>query len=222
MGWVQICHRGKHRFPASDDLQCKQSIISLPFSKPCYPPGCILRLDSASAMNKWSHQRPYWMAPLKSILVLGRCLNCPDPNILLFHPKIRETYYYLSSQQHSKCRLGFHLPRKTIYTLHKLSRFQTFQDQLLAHFLHWPTNVEFCPNRAKIHHSDFQIHFCIRSSFCKSPQNHRRVAEIQSNLFQEWSPYHISHQKLPGRLVQLRTPPWLSCLICINHDNFWL
>ena len=43
-----------------------------------------------------------------------------------------------------------------------------------------------------------------------------------SNLSQEYSPYHISRQKLPGHLDRFCTPQWFCCLICINHHNFLL
>ena len=83
--------------------------------------------------------------------------------------------YHLSSFRHSKCKPRFHFQQKIFDKLHKLSRSQNSRDQLSVHSVHWLRGDESCPNRAKIHRTNFQILFCSQSSFCKSPQSHLHV-----------------------------------------------
>ena len=131
---------------------------------------------------------------------------------------------YLSSCQNSKYKLCFHLPQKMIYKLHKLSRFRTFQNQLLVHFVQKLADDESCPNQAKIHQINFQIHFCSRPTFCKNPHNHQHFA-IKYSPTSPRSGVHITSYIKSSLLVRIdcvHPCMWLSSLICLSHHNFFL
>ena len=157
--------------------------------------------------------RKSWIFPKKSDCIICYGCNSLDPPLkgtvfsfaIQYFAIIHERVNYLKRYQHLNVSL-LSFPTENIYKLHKLSRFRTFQDQLLVSYVRWLTDDEFYLNQAKIHQKNSQIHFCSRSSFGKSPQNHQHVIGIQSNLYQEWYAYHISHQKLPARQDRLCTP----------------
>ncbi len=87
-------------------------------------------------------------------------------------------YLCTNCSQHLNDNHRPRFPQRMIYEQHKLSRFQKFEDQLSEHSACWMRDDEYCLNRAKIHHPNFQTHFCSESSFCKSPRNHPHVAGI--------------------------------------------